>query len=381
MTTVLPVPADRIFNFLRHLRDLGFSIGVGESSDIFEVITSTSQPDPALAKTTLRALCCRNHDEWLQFDTYFHEFWFPQLAPIGEQSVVARIDSRQRAQGNSKMAGIAGNSSESSESGECDGDYEGRGAGRQRTVGKADFRFLGDAAAMREAGKLAEQLGLELRKNLSRRRQPTTHGGQLDLRRTLRCSIATGGFPARLHFSNRKIEAPHLIVLHDVSHSMTWNNPLLFRFVRGLVQTFSQTVAYGFHTKLFPLTRFLRESSLQRMRSRLERQNGLWMGGTCIAKSIQTYNQRYRARDYNRRSVVIIISDGFDTDDQSMLDQELNILKSGAKKLLWLNPMLGRPGVTLDPVKLKAALPMVHRFLPANSVDALRATIREIGRY
>lgn len=371
------LPRQRLLGFLEYLRANGYVIGVGETADIIKTAATPSHPEPKFLKACMRSLCCRNLEDWQQFERLYAAFWFPQDPLAAPKDILSRIDSRLRRTG---ASGIAGSSSKEFEHGQQDIPVDGAGAGRNRSVGKADFRFLGDKAAMREAERMAEQLGRQLRKQLSRRRIPSPRSGQLDIRKTLRHSLATGGFPARLCFSQRKPVPLHLLVLHDVSHSMTWNNPLLFRFVRGLIQTFPDASAYAFHTRLFPVTRMFRESSLKRMQVRLESKNNLWMGGTCIASSLHTFNQKFAGYEMNSTPTVLIISDGFDTDDRESLQRELETLRNRSRKLIWLNPMLGRPGVSLDPGRLKKDLPMVDRFMPANSVDALRSTIREIGR-
>ena len=369
--------SSRLFSFLHYLREHGYVVGVQETTDIIRVATASTHPEPVLVKRSMRALCCRNSDEWEQFDHHYTAFWHPIDLPTSRQDILSRLDPRYR---RTPTSGIAGSSSKDAEHGQHELPVDGAGAGRNRSVGKADFRFLSDKAAMREAERMAEQLGRQLRKQISRRRITSLRGGQLDIRKTLRRSLSTGGLPARILFSQRKPIPPHLIILHDVSHSMTWNNPLLFRFVRGIIQAFPDASAYAFHTRLFPVTHMFRESSLQRTQARLEGGNNLWMGGTCIATSLNTFNQRFSCRDMKPKSTVLIISDGFDTDNRESLESELEALRKNSKKLIWLNPMLGRPGVTLDANQLKQDLPMVDKFLPANSVDALRATIREIGR-
>ncbi len=370
-------PRHRILGFLEYLRANGYVVGVGETADVIKTAAATTHPEPETLKASMRALCCRNLEDWQQFERLYTAFWYPQDLPDEPGDVLSRIDPRLRRTG---ASGIAGSSSQEFEHGQQDIPVDSAGAGRNRSVGKADFRFLSDKAAMREAERMAEQLGRQLRKQLSRRRKPSSRSGLLDIRKTLRHSLATGGFPARLRFSQRKPAPLHLVVLHDVSHSMTWNNPLLFRFVRGLIRTFPDASAYAFHTRLFAVTNMFRESSLKRMQARLESKNNLWMGGTCIASSLHTFNKRFAGYEMSSRPTVLIISDGFDTDDRESLQLELKTIRSRSRKLIWLNPMLGRAGVSLDPGRLKNDLPMVDHFMPANSVEALRSTIREIGQ-
>lgn len=369
-------PGGRLLDFIGYLRKQGYVIGAGETADIIKTASEPAYPDPGLIKASVRALSCRNHEDWQQFDRHFTAFWRPEDVLDPQQELLARIDPRLR---HKTASGISGSSSQDSEHGQHDLPVDGAGAGRNRSVGKADFRFLGDKAAMREAELMAEHLGRQLRKQLSRKRVVSPRGGRLDIRRTLRGSLATGGFPARVCFTKRKPVPLHLVILHDVSHSMTWNNPLLFRFVRGLIQTFPDSSVFAFHTRLFPVTQMFREASLARMQTRLEAGNNLWMGGTCIATSIATFNREFSRKALNSKTIVLIISDGFDTDNRESLEFELQVLRSNARSVIWLNPMLGRTGVSLDATELKRSLPMVDRFMPANSVESLRATIREIG--
>jgi uncharacterized protein with von Willebrand factor type A (vWA) domain len=232
---------------------------------------------------------------------------------------------------------------------------------------------------MREVETLAEQLGGRLRRRVGRRREPSTRVSELDIRRTMRRSLVTGGLPLKPAWSSKKPAPLNLVVLHDVSHSMTWNNPLLFRFVRGILQRFHGAVAFAFHTHLFEVTPFFRERSLARMSRRLDARENLWLGGTCIARSLAEFNDRHR-RVVRSDSHVIVISDGFDTDDPEQLRRELSILGSRCRQIIWLHPMLGRQGVTLTQEKLAERLPMVDRFLPANNLDGLRLAIDALAR-
>ncbi len=369
-------PLERVLRFATYLRAQGYRIGAGELSDLVRVVAEGGVLDPGHARHGMRALCCRNDDEWREFDGHFARYWYPVESEQMPMSPTGAVDPPAGGQG---LVGMSGTSSREPDSTHGQSDIEGSGAGRQRTLGKADFRFLGDRGAMREVEFLAERLGGQLRRRLGRRRVVSPRGGKLDIRRTLRRSLATGGLPLNPGWSRRQPAPLHLVILHDVSHSMTWNNPLLFRFVRGLMQQFRGSLAYAFHTRLFEVTPYFRERSMARMRARLDAGENLWLGGTCIARSLEEFN-----RDHGRRvradSHVIIISDGFDTDDPALLRAALSLLRGRCRQVLWMNPMLGRKGVTLTAEQLSERLPMVDRFLSANSLDGLRAAIDALAK-
>ena len=169
-TTTDGVAVRRLLDFVNSLRLQGYRIGVGEMVDLFELLTSGRPGDPLRARHGMRALCCRNRDEWREFDSHFDQFWFPRSV---EQIPVAIRDGSDPAAAGHGLTGLSGTSSRQPESTHGQSHIEGSGAGRQRTLGKADFRFLKDRGAMREVETLAEQLDpLVRREVLSVNRDP-----------------------------------------------------------------------------------------------------------------------------------------------------------------------------------------------------------------
>jgi len=224
---------------------------------------------------------------------------------------------------------------------------------------------------MRHAEQLAERIVRHIPHTKQRRREPNRRQGQLAIRPTLRHSIRFGGMPLQPVYSRKRQAPPKIVVLHDVSHSMTFNNPLLFRFTRGLVRRFRSVEAFVFHTRLFRVTPMYRETSLQRMREHLEAHNHLWMGGTCIADSLAEFRTRFSHEILCPRSLVIIISDACDSNTQEELARELGALSNNCKRIFWLNPMLEREGVDPFSPALQYVRKHVDKLLPAHSLNAL----------
>ncbi|MBX2870129.1 MAG: VWA domain-containing protein [Acidiferrobacterales bacterium] len=368
-------PSQTLLGFLQFLKAEGFTFGIGESRDILSALKASDCLDRNNVAHTIRTLTCRSREDWRGYDLAFRKYWFPKEVEMYELDLVERIDPRNR--NTQRMSGLAGASKESPRQ-DNDTSVDGIGAGTARNISKADFRFINDKQAMRHAERIAERMANQLKRQLGRRRTFKPKGNQIDIRRTIRKSLSTGGLPLAATYSVRKPVHPHLVVIHDVSHSMSWNNPLLFRFARGLVRAFDHSHAFAFHTKLFSVTSIYREQSLSRMKERLEENNKLWMGGTKIAESLKTFNDLHSRLVVTPKTVVIIISDGFDTEDREKLRDELDTLAAKSRSILWLNPMLGREGVTTTAEQLKNELPEVDVFLPANSLEGLQNTVKKI---
>jgi len=366
----------RLIKFIHLLRDTGFNIGTRETIDVLTSLGDNSLTDKKSAHHIIRALSCHSKLEWQQFDSLFDSYWLPN--DIVESFDEETVEKPQTA--DNQATGFSGSSHEAPDilNDICVEAIV--GAGKQTTFSKADFRFLNNHKAMLEIEKLAEQLANKLNKRLSHQYQIKTRGTKIDIRQTIRRNLSQGGDPVRIFYRSRRHRPVHFVILHDVSHSMTWNNPLLFRFARGLMRTFDSSEAFAFHTELFKVSEFYRESSIDKMRRQLEARNHLWMGGTCIADSIAEFNLKHARRTLTSKTIFLIISDGFDTNNTSQLINELKHIRSKAKKIIWLNPMLGRKGYNPDEHSMLEVKPYIDQHVPAHSLDSLKQAINYIAQ-
>lgn len=369
-------PTERIVGFIHFLRDEGFSIGIQDVKDILAGLDTESFTDRTCSRNIIRSLTCHCQNDWQKFDDLFLDYW---LAPKEEIVTVRPGNDTQRGLSRTDLTGIGGSTQEIPEQMGGITGLKGSGAGKQRTISKADFRFLNDHKAMQEIERLAEQLAAKLKQRLRRRQVIQTYGSKIAMRQTIRRNLSYGGMPVHTFYKNRRREPLHLVILHDVSHSMAWNNPLLFRFVRGIIRTFKNSEAFAFHTRLFRVTEFYREPSLQIMKQRLEARNHLWMGGTCIAESIDKFNHCYAAKTLMSKSVLMIISDGFDTNEPDYLAHVLGKTRKYVKNIIWLNPMLGREGYDPDKKSMRAAMPFINRHASAHSLESLKETVNYLA--
>jgi uncharacterized protein len=372
-----PAPAQRLLDFVHHLRDEGFTVGIREYMDILTGLDNERLPDERYSRNVIRSLACHSPDEWRRFDDLFADWWFESS---GNGDTPDSSQSKTRGGRRSGISGLGGTTEQPPEQYGERIELAGTGAGRQRTISKADFRFLNDRKAMFEVERLAEHLAQQLKLRLRRRTMYQARGTRLALRQTIRRNLSCGGFPAKPVYRIRQREPVHIVILHDVSHSMAWNNPLLFRFARGIARAFRKSEVYAFHTRLFRVTEFYREQSLAVMKQRLEERNHLWLGGTCIAESMETFNRLYAGKTLTARSILIVISDGFDTNEPEYLAEQLSRIKKRVSRVLWLNPMLGREGYEPDQDSVLAAMPHIDRHFPAHSLDSLKSTVDYMAR-
>jgi uncharacterized protein len=364
----------RIVGFVHLLRHNGFALGVEETLDALRVARSIDLERAEALRWGLRALVCSTEDEWRRFDELFDLHWRGR----GVKQAVRSKGGGEGAFGGRKLGeappGPSALIDRVTRGAEGDapagGEGKRQGATRAEALGSTDLRHINDPEQMREVARLAERLARRMQHRLSRRERLTRQGRRLDLRNTIHKSVRYGGTPMQIAFRARRREQLRLVLLVDVSGSMSLYSSFFMRFVRGLV----------FHTRLVAVSPALRERDLARALDRMSLIAAGWSGGTRIGEALAAFNRHHAADVLNSRSVVIIMSDGYDTGEPQALVSELRQLKRRARRLVWLNPLIGWETYTPTAGGMAAALPYIDLFAPAHNLDSLAALEPELAR-
>jgi uncharacterized protein len=245
------------------------------------------------------------------------------------------------------------------------------GASQIESETQKDFKEFSNEE-LEEISRVARRLVKRLANKPSRRWRPVNRGHRVNLRRSLRLSLKTGGELIDLAYRQRRPKRTKLVVICDVSGSMDIYSRLLLQFVYGLQNSFAKVESFVFATGLSRITGDLKNKTYQRALDRLSSNVRGWSGGTRIGASLNAFNLQWLRR-IDRRTVIIILSDGWDTGEPEELANALAKLKQRAGRLIWLNPLLGSS--TYQPLTrgMQAALPFVNVFAPAHDLASLRA--------
>ena len=373
--------ARTIIEFCRFARQRGFSNGVEETLAAFEAATVLGAANSDELKFGLRAVLCSSKDDWDLFEECFREFWerstekgsAREPAPGNEKRPgQQRASSLGRTSATSMMStGLADNGSS-----EEAGAQAVAGASTQERLRKADLSCLpqGDLAVL-------EQIALRLLRQMSRRLARRRRSGvreQVDLRRTIRRNISRGGDPISLRFRQRKPRPHRLVTLLDVSGSMSSYSMFLAKFLYALQLHFRPADTFLFSTNLVEITSLFRAPRLSDALRALSKQPAGWSGGTKIGASLREFNQFHSRKLRSADTLFIILSDGWDTGDASVLAAELAAVKRRVRKLIWLNPLLGMQEYRPITSGMSAALPHIDVFASAHNLESLLALERHL---
>ncbi len=372
----------RLAAFLRTLRDAGFRVGLAEGQDAAALMSEGFAARPGLMRSAFKHLFSTRRSDWDKFDGLFDAFWLGKRArsrsrTIGSAkgasspSLKSLQDARPEQGGGQSVTEQLPSSDEAPEGRSGEGRME--GASRAENLAEVDFRKLADPDQVAQAHDAAAQLAKVMRTRLTRRDLARRRGYRLDLRRTIHRNISHGGVPINLVKRQRKDKPLRLIVLLDASGSMSMYTSVFLRFIHGVLDQFREAEAFLFHTRLAYVSDALKEKDAGRALDRLSIMAQGAGGGTKIGESLQSFNRWHAARVIHSRSCVMIVSDGYETGDADLLGREMAALRRRCRRIVWLNPMMAWDGYAPEARGIKAALPHVDLYAPANTLHSLRA--------
>ena len=365
--------AASIVEFCRFLRAHGLFNNLLGTLSALEAAKTIDVENQETFALVLQATLCSSREEWELFPQLFAEFW-------GQSRSRPRAASGER-KGPSKNAKESAGSTVfldqlgsegAAREGEARAVY---GASAQQRLKKVDFSEVppDDLAALEE---LSLRLFRRMSRRLSRRLVMSNLADRVDLRRSIRRSIAYGGEPIALAYKGRKPRKNKLVVFLDISGSMNFYSLFLVRFAYALQAHFQRVHTFLFSTNLVEITDQLRTRQLAEALRRLSQRAIGWSGGTKIGESLRQFNQLYARKLLSCDTTFIILSDGWDTGEPEVLAAQLRAARRRAQKILWLNPLLGLKDYRPVTRGMAAALPHVDVFAPAHNLESLLALER-----
>jgi uncharacterized protein len=366
--------------FLKTLRDNAFIVGLHEGRDAAALMAAGYAEKPGLLRVAFKHLFSARKSDWDRFDGLFDAFWLGRRVksrsitagsakPANNPSLKSLQDSPSERAGNEAATDQIPSADETP--GDRAGEGRMEGASRADNLAEVDFRKLADPDQIEQAHAAAARLARIMRTRLTRRDLARRRGYRLDLRRTIHSNISHGGVPISLVKRQRKEKPLRLIVLLDASGSMSMYTSVFLRFIHGVLDEFRQAEAFLFHTRLAYVSDAMKEKDAGRALDRLSIMAQGAGGGTRIGESLQTFNRWHAARVIHSRSCVMIVSDGYETGDAALLGREMAALARRCRRIVWLNPMMAWQGYAPEAAGIKAALPHIDLYAPANTLKSL----------
>ena len=375
----LPPLLQNLTLFGRLLRGIGLPVSTARMLDLAQALPLIEVFRREEFHAAARALLIHRREDLELFDAAFSLFW--ETPP--ERWTRARLPGmtlrRQRSPATQATFRpvASGGSGDSGE--ETPRPFARRTWSDREALEHRDFSDLDDDE-LRQVRALIRDAGWQAARRRVVRFRP---GGNrnLDLRRTLRRGLRSGGEWVRLERRRRREKPRPLIVLADVSGSMEQTARVLLHFLYGLSHGSPGRVeAFVFATRLTRITRKLADRRVDRALREASEAVRDWSGGTRIGEALLRFNLEWARRLPTSSAVVLLVSDGWDRGDPALVAKEMERLRGLAWRIVWLNPLLADEGYEPLTRGMAAALPHIHDFLPVNNLASVRSLAEHLGK-
>jgi len=222
-----------------------------------------------------------------------------------------------------------------------------------------------------EAKRAIAEMRLPIMEIPTRRFAADPRGARIDMRATLRAGLRTSGAIMPLKYRRRVTRHPPLVVLCDISGSMSRYSRMFLHFVHAITNDRDRVHSFIFGTRLTNITRHLQYRDVDVALERVANAALDWSGGTRIGESLLDFNRFWSRRVLGQGAVVLLITDGLDRGDVDGLEREIERLHKSCRRLIWLNPLLRFEGFRPEARGVRAILPHVDDFRTVHSLNSL----------
>lgn len=353
----------------RALRQRGLPVTTAHAIDSVRALRVIGLHSRQRAYWALRSVLTTRPEDFEQFDALFATVF----GGHGEEPPLPSREVKATARPQASLTGWLTQTDRVEEQNEP---QEVRRASDRASLSRKDFAALGDED-LPEIDRIAARLARRLAARPGRRWAPTHRHMRVDLPRTMRRSLSSSAEQLDLRYRRRQPRRTRIVALCDVSGSMDLYSRFLLKFLYALQGSVARVESFVFSTSLRRVTESLQQRPWTRARLELSTHQHDWSGGTRIGACLAAFNSEW-SRLVDRRTVVVILSDGWDTGEPRQLAAELEALKGRCRKLVWLNPLLGSPGYQPLTQGMQAAMPHLSVFAPAHDLRSLRALERHL---
>jgi uncharacterized protein len=387
----------RLTEFGRLLWEVGIDVGPRKMLDVAETLNYIDLTSKEDFYNTLKTSLLARHEQEPLFNEMFLYYWYmrdqkqkPGQAPQGavkrddktmrlppserkrlaehlNVTETARKDLRSQMRETERRGRTPDFDDEEEDD---EGNPQGTAYSAIEVLRKKDFESF-TWEEVQEAKRLMSEMRWNLGMRPTHRKRPSRRGSYPDMRRIVRRNLKYGAEMLELTWRETKRKPRPLIIICDISGSMSLYSRLLLHFIHTISNGLMNVEAFVFGTRLTRITRQLKRRDVDEAVRDVSKSVQDWSGGTRIGDALHYFNHKWAKRVLGRGAVVLIISDGWDRGDSGVLEVEMDRLQHSCHRLIWLNPLLGSPDYRPLTIGMKTALPYIDNFLPAHNLDSL----------
>ncbi|MGB5822282.1 MAG: VWA domain-containing protein [Saonia sp.] len=363
----------------RFLRKKGFALSATEEADALYAISLLPIHNEDYFREALRAVLSKNELQRSNFNAYYREFK-EQLA----KSVDSKIKNRPTTNNDQKSP--ARQQQERFESlknwlnlSPSDEEKGVASYSNIEVLTKKDFHDLSEEE-MRLMMRLLQKMARRLAHQKSRLKKVAKKRRNLDLRHTVRTNMRKGGDIQRLVFTEKKERKLKLVLLCDVSRSMELYSRFFIHLIYAFQNAYDKIETFVFSTALYRVSEILDQQEFDKAFATISDRVPHWSGGTTIGSCLNHFTQEYGYRMLDKKTIVILLSDGWDTGNPEQMKDAMKTIYKKSKQVIWLNPLAGSANFSPEAIGMKTALPYIDVLASAHNLESLRLAMLHLRK-
>jgi uncharacterized protein len=363
--------------FARALKQLGVKVSLSQVIDASRSADLVDVAEKSDFRAVLRSNLILQKEDFPTFDMLFDSFWREQSyerVPMETMEIQGTPTDSHSQEGGDEEGGLEDTAVESipKENVPLENldEFSVPTYSPQELMNRKDFSEMG-VEESRAIARAILLIATKIATQISRRKKIGRKGSTVDPRWTMRRSMKYGGEIIDLVRRKKRIKKTRVVLLCDVSGSMDCYSRFLIQFMYGLQNELWGVETFVFSTSLSRITHLIRTKDIANALEKISGSILGWSGGTNIGRSLHTFNRNFAPSIVTHRTVVVIISDGWDRGDVSLLEREMQDIKRRCKKIIWLNPLLASENYEPLCKGMQAALPYLDLFLSVHNVNSL----------
>lgn len=361
----------------RFLRKKSFTISATEEADALKAISFLPIHSEDYFREALRSVLAKSEFQQSKFDEYYHEFK-EQLKKSTDSKVKELPEEKKQPEKKTREAQFEAlkdwlNLSPSEDEKEVSSfsDVE--------VLTKKDFLDLSEDE-MRLMMRVLQKMARKLAHQKSRLRKKSKRHQQLDLKQTIRTNMRTGGEIQQLVFSKKKDRKLKLVLLCDVSRSMDLYSRFFIHLIYAFQNAYDKIETLVFSTALHKVSEILDNNEFDKAFRTISERVPHWSGGTTIGSCLQDFTDNYGHGMLDKKTIVLILSDGWDTGKPEVMKEAMKTIYKKSKKVIWLNPLAGSPDFSPEAIGLKTALPYIDVLASAHNLESLKQVLQQFRK-
>lgn len=361
----------------RYLRGHGFILGPEEEALALRALVLIDPwSNPEALRTCLRAALCRTRGQQLAFDELYTQFWQELEKAVDSKIVDQEEEEQGKRSGKGQQDATVPTIKDWLQGDQNKEITETATYSADAGLIHKDFSLF-SSEELAEIWEIVQKLAKSMAMRMGRRWARSHRKNHLDLKRTLRRNLRCGGELLELEYQRPRQNRHRIILLCDVSKSMDLYSRFLIQFVYAFQQVYRRIETFIFSTELYRITASLQKGAYEEAMDEFKTALPGWSGGTRIGHALHTFTRDYR-RLLNQQTTVLILSDGWDTGDERLLERSMRHMYRRAAQVIWLNPLAGNPEFRPEVKGMQAAMPYIDVFASGHNIASLRELVRHL---